>query len=242
MRYARNLSIALPSLFLEPAQPGVETLRIQFHVVLQQRPQHVAATVEPVRDQALAEELEQVALHRFLAIFTALVFFCDCDEAVEALVHILCKTLDVIDAAVMGQVQLLRVLRHDPVDRLVRFRRLEMGRRGGREDELALFGIQLPIGKTETVARKNTTGLRIMQAVMVQRVALGMQRPNLAAAETEAVFVAGFDDATCVYRHDIAVKLESLFLAVNALRADDELRRVRHVRRTARVYHAAGIG
>ena len=76
---------------------------------------------------------------------------------------------------------------------------------------------------------------------MVSCMSLGMQRSNLAATEAEAVLITGLDDALCIDRHDFTVKFVGFFLAVNALRSGDELRRIRHVRRASRVYHAARI-
>jgi hypothetical protein len=40
---------------------------------------------------------------------------------------------------------------------------------------------------------------------MVSRMTLRVQRPDLPAAETEAVLVTGLDDAPGIDRHDIAV-------------------------------------
>ena len=80
-----------------------------------------------------------------------------------------------------------------------------------------------------------------MQAVVVPGVPLGVQRANLAAAETEAVLVRGHVDASSVDRHDLAVKFEGLLLAVHALRTGDEFLRVGHVRCAARVQHATRV-
>jgi hypothetical protein len=40
-----------------------------------------------------------------------------------------------------------------------------MWRRGRREDELAFFGIEFPVGNTKTVAGENTAGIRIVETV-----------------------------------------------------------------------------
>ena len=76
----------------------------------------------------------------------------DIDEVVDALVHVRRQPRQIRYATVMRQIELLRLTIHDPIDRLVRFRRIEMHRGRGRVDEFSGRSIELAIRDAETVS------------------------------------------------------------------------------------------
>jgi hypothetical protein len=195
------LSIVLPS-FYRSSQLSQASRPWEFSTY---RSSQLSQASRPWEFSTLVQEPEQVVLDRLLTVVTILVLARDRDKRIEALMHVIREALDIVHAAVVRQVELHGLLRHDPVDRLVRLRWLEMRWRGRGKNELAFCGVQLPVGETETIARKHTARPGVVQTIMVPRVAFGVQRTNLAAAEAEAVFVTGLHDTPGIDRNDVAV-------------------------------------
>ncbi len=141
----------------------------------------------------------------------------------------------------MRQIQLLRVAGHDAIDRDVCRIRVEVRWRRGRKDELSCGRIEFAVGDAEAVAGEDTAGNGVVETVVVQRMAFGIQRLHLAAVEIKPLLIAGDHDTCLVDRLNIAIHLLCLFNTVDRLGPCDQLRRVCHVQRTARVYNAAGV-
>ena len=79
----------------------------------------------------------------------------DRNEAVNAFVHVSGEPIDVVDATVVREVELLGPQTHDSIYGLVCLDRLEMWRRRCRINELAVLRVEFAVGDAETIARKN---------------------------------------------------------------------------------------
>ena len=63
-----------------------------------------------------------------------------------------------------------------------------------RKNKCARRGIKLAIGNTEAIAREDASGNGIVQTLMVQRMALGIQRLHLASVQVEPLRITSNDD------------------------------------------------
>ncbi len=113
---------------------------------------HIEDCVEPIfvrretmRVQGLGKIREHAFVHSFGSLVVVRVLFCYRDEGVYSLMHVDCEPRRIRYATVMRKVQSLGLQAHDPVDRLVRLRGVEVYRRCRREYEFAAGCIEFPV-------------------------------------------------------------------------------------------------
>ena len=193
-------------------------------------------------DEFRRQVIEHVLPYRCGPVFVAGVLRGDVDEVVDAPVHVGGKPLEVGDTAEVCQQELRRRLVHDQVDRAVRLGRVEMDRGCGRVDELAGGGVQLAVGKAETVAGKNGIRGRVAQTIMVPRVTFREQEPELATGQRHRLAVVDDEHTLLGDRQDLAVHLRVSFRPVHRARPADQLLRVDHVRGAARMQYGLRVG
>lgn len=124
----------------------------------------------------------------------------------------------------------------------MRSKRVKLGRRRGWENKGASRRIEFAVRNAKAIASENTSRCGVIEAVMMQRVTLRVQRLQLAAVEIKPLFVISDYATRFFHRLNNAIHRARLFDAVNRLCASDQFCRINHVSGATRMNDTAGIG
>ncbi len=164
------------------------------------------------------------------------------DVGVNTFVHLGNQPIQVAHAAVVREIKLLWLTRHYSVDRLMRLHGVELNRCRRRKNDFAPRCIKFPVRDAKTVAREHAFRLRVIEHIVMARVALSVDRLHRAAVKIEPLFIVGNDDPALIDSFDASIDLRSAFFAVNGFGSGHELCRIDHVWRSVRVQDTKCIG
>ena len=106
----------------------------------------------------------------------------------------------------------------------------------------SLRAVGLAVGQAEHIAAEDAATRRVPDRVVMAGVAGSVEEQQLAAAEIEPEIVFRHQHARLRHRHNLAVHLRHRLRAVHRSGSLDQLGRVDHVPRPARVHHQHRLG
>ncbi len=147
-------------------------------------------------------------MHRGLRIRRARIARRDLHELAHLRLQIRGEARNVRDPAVVHEIDRLRPITGDAIDRCDELFRIELRRRGRRHDERAARRIEVPIRQTEGVAGEDALTRRIDDALVMKRMTRRVNELEAATGELHVVAIVRHDDVIRRDRRDIAVELD----------------------------------